>query len=111
MSDLRQNVKRLKTVDDDYHNFKLIHEQESSGESNIVNITINNNISKRKRKKSKIKSKIKRQKTAFNQSPKKNLEQFIEKITSKYVKNVNININYNQIERKSSISEEKKRIS
>ena len=111
MSDLRQNVKRLKTVDDDYHNFKLIHEQESSGESNIVNITINNNISKRKRKTSQIKSKIKRQKTAFNQSPKKNLEQFIEKITSKYVKNVNININYNQIERKSSISEEKKRIS
>ena len=52
MSESKKNIKRLKTVGDGYHNnIKLIHEQESSGESNIVNITINNNISTRKKKK------------------------------------------------------------
>ena len=112
MSESKKNIKRLKTVGDGFHNkIKLIHEQESSGESNIVNITINNNISTRKKKKSKSKLKINRQKTTYNSSPKRDIEKFIEELTSKNVKNVNININYNQIERKNSNSEEKRRIS
>ena len=114
MSELtKNNVKRLKTVGNGYHKkiTNLIHEQESSGESNIVNITINNNISTRKKKKSKSKLKINRQKTAYCSSPKRDIEKFIEQLKSKNVQNINININYNQIERKHSNSEEKKRAS
>ena len=98
MSETKKNIKRLKTVGDGYHNnIKLIHEQESSGESNIVNITINNNISTRKKKKSKSKLKINRQKTTYYSSPKRDIEQFMQELTSKHVKNVNINININII--------------
>ena len=114
MSELtKNNVKRLKTVGNGYHKkiTNLIHEQESSGESNIVNITINNNISTRKKKKSRSKLKINRQKTAYCSSPKRDIEKFIEQLKSKNVQNINININYNQIERKHSNSEEKKRAS
>ena len=103
-------VKRQKTVECYNKTQDLLSSNE---ESNQINITINTNsknkISKRKKRRSKSKQKIKRQKTDYNFSPKKTIEQYINEISP--VQNLNININYNKIERKNSYSQEKKRIS
>jgi hypothetical protein len=103
-------VKRQKTVECYNKTQDLLSSNE---ESNQINITINTNsknkISKRKKRRSKSKQKIKRQKTDYNFSPKKTIEQYINEITP--VQNVNININYNEMGRKNSYSQEKKRIS
>ena len=95
-------VKRQKTVECYNKTQDLLSSNE---ESNQINITINTNsknkISKRKKRRSKSKQKIKRQKTDYNFSPKKTIEQYINEITP--VQNLNININYNKIERKKFI--------
>ena len=100
-------VKRQKTVECYNKTQDLLSSNE---ESNQINITINTNsknkISKRKKRRSKSKQKIKRQKTDYNFSPKKTIEQLNE-ITP--VQNLNININYNKIERKKFIQSRKKK--
>ena len=112
--DKKLNVKRLKTVSENINNdFELGHNISDNYNGNIVNITINNNFtSQRKINSSRRKDKLFRNNSSYNLlSPKNDIESFIKKISSKNVQHLNININYNQIQRKSAFSVEKKRIS
>ena len=94
-------LKKLKTIQECFNKIYNGTEQNYSQKepTNIVNITINNNFTSRKIK-NRSNKKIKRNNTSYTiESPKRDIEY------------LNININYNQIPRKSAYSVEKKRIS
>ncbi len=106
-------LKKLKTIQECFNKIYNGTEQNYSQKepTNIVNITINNNFTSRKIK-NRSNKKIKRNNTSYTiESPKRDIESFIKEISSKNLQNLNININYNQIPRKSAYSVEKKRIS
>ena len=105
-------LKKLKTIQECFNKIYNGTEQNYSQKepTNIVNITINNNFTSRKIK-NRSNKKIKRNNTSYTiESPKRNIESFIKEISSKNLKHLNININYNQITRKNAYSVEKKRI-
>jgi len=109
-----KNVEEIQEINNNSHKEKK-NNFSNKELGNIINITINNNYSLNRRistlKKKKSNKKIYRNKTFFNNStPKEDIESYIKEINSKNLNNVNININYNQYERKISSSVEKKRI-
>ena len=112
MEEEQVKLRKLKTIQECNSKVNEIDQNYSEKEpTNIVNITINNNFTSRK-KKNRSNKKIKRNNTSYTiESPKRNIESFIKEISSKNLKHLNININYNQIPRKSAYSVEKKRIS
>ena len=113
MEDEQFKLKKLKTIQECYSKvFNSLEQNYSEKEpTNIVNITINNNFTSRK-KINRSNRNIKRNNTSYTiESPKRDIESFIKEISSKNLKHFNININYNQIQRKSAYSVEKKRIS
>ena len=118
MSELNKlQYKKLKTIKEINNSSKLEKTDNLSNNQpgNIINITINNNYSLKQKtnssKNKKSNKKIFRNKTFFHDfSQKEDLESHIKQISSKNIKHLNININYNQYQRKSSASVEKKRI-
>ena len=106
-------VKRLKTVGVFQKKSKLESGSDLSvidKDNNIVNITINNNVQKKGKHLSK--AKYTRHKTAFFESKEDDITELITRIITKNnVQNLNININYNEINRKSSFSADKNRSS
>jgi hypothetical protein len=109
--------KKLKTIQEINNDSPLEKEENLSNNQlgNIINITINNNYSIKKRtslsNNKNSNRQIFRNKTFFNDISQKNhLESYIKEISSKNIKHLNININYNKYQRKSASSVEKKRI-
>ncbi len=109
--------KKLKTIQEINNDSPLEKEENLSNNQpgNIINITINNNYSIKKRtslsNNKNSNRQIFRNKTFFNDISQKNhLESYIKEISSKNIKHLNININYNKYQRKSASSVKKKRI-
>ena len=109
--------KKLKIIQEINNDSPLEKEENLSNNQlgNIINITINNNYSIKKRtslsNNKNSNRQIFRNKTFFNDISQKNhLESYIKEISSKNIKHLNININYNKYQRKSASSVEKKRI-
>ena len=100
-------VKRIKTVS----SIKLAPTLEYINEpsDNVVNITINNTIKSKPKTKRPLHFAYTRHKTAFIQPKEEDMSDLISRIIKQNnVQNLNININYNEIERKNSYSAGKK---
>ena len=108
------NVKRIKTISAIKKKPRLESESDVSSkeQENTVNITINNNIPKKNKSKHYSKYTYIRHKTAYFEPKEDDISEMISRIITKNnVQNLNININYNEIQRKNSFSVEKKNAS